>query len=582
MELSTSQHTKSLRMHDLAIFSIMAVLAGCGLIYEYLLSHYTGRVLGAIETVIFSMIGIMIVSMGIGAFASRHIKCAFTGFAWLEVMVALLGVSSVLIIGGVHAFVYTLPQLITETYGLPPDLAPSGGFITDLIALAGFMPYVIGFLLGLMIGMEIPLMARIRETVYGEHLKNNAGDIYGMDYIGAGAGAALWVIFMLAMEPTLSAALTATANIIVGLFFYFIFYDRIRWKELLLLAHVLVAIIVLTVGMNGAKWSADMEDVLYKDKVLYRINTQHQHVVITERIMNPASPTVLTLYINGRTQFSSNDEHMYHSMLTYPVLAASARHDTILIIGGGDGLALRDTLKWDPQEVVLIDLDQSIVDFFTRPYEVDGKVINQRLLALNEYSFSDPRVDVQFGDAYQKIDALLQAGRQFDSIIVDLPDPNHPDLNKLYTARFYNKLRHLLAGDGAIAIQSTSPYHAREAFISIGKTVEHAGFAHVQQYHHNVPSFGEWGWTIATKNGLPPRQRLARLSTLPVDDGWISKDNLLAAFAFSKNFFAERDAIKINRLGTGTVYEYYRKDWEIEQGIYHEPQAAHDDSLAGQ
>ncbi|NOZ54528.1 MAG: polyamine aminopropyltransferase [Gammaproteobacteria bacterium] len=563
-----NMRTKSLRLHDVAIFSIMAVLAGCGLIYEYLLSHYAGRVLGAIETVIFTMIGIMIVSMGLGAFAARYIKCAFTGFAWLEVGIALLGSTAIFAIAAIFAFAHTLPQVIAHTFGLPPDLVPQGGFIDSLLEFVKIIPYVFGFILGVMIGIEIPLIARVREKIYGEHLEHNFGDIYGMDYIGAGVGAALWVIFMLAMEPSLAAALTASANIIVGLLFYFLYHHQIKWKELLLLSHILVASVIITVGMYGTTWSEIMEDTLYKDNIAYRIDTQYQRVVITERLMDPAKPTVLTLYINGRIQFSSSDEHIYHAMLTYPALAASARHDSVLIIGGGDGLALRDVLRWQPQQVTLVDLDKTLVDFFTRSTTGESQEVNVRLVELNQESFSDPRVTLLFGDAYNKVDELLQAGQMFDTIIIDLPDPNHPDLNKLYSARFYAKLKQLLAGDGAIVTQSTSPYHAKDAFLSIGVTLQHAGFTHVEQYHHNVPSFGEWGWTIATKLGRSPRQRLAALQALPLDDSWTTKGKLLAAFEFDQHFFKDRDTIRVNRLGSGIAYQYYRQNWETEQGIY--------------
>ncbi|NOX43813.1 MAG: polyamine aminopropyltransferase [Gammaproteobacteria bacterium] len=559
---------KSLRLQDITIFFILAVLAGCGLVYQYLLSHYAGRVLGAIETVIYTMIGIMIVSMGLGAFAARYIKCAYTGFAWLELGIALLGSSAILAIAAIFAFTHTLPQLIAFTFGLPPDLTPQGGVIQSLMEFAAVVPYIFGFILGVMIGIEIPLIARVRQSIYGEHLEHNLGDIYGIDYIGAGVGAALWVIFMLAMEPSLAAALTASANIGVGLIFYFLYRQRIKWNELLLLGHILVASIIVTVGMYGAQWDAIMEDTLYKDKVAYHINTHYQRIVITERTMDPAKPSVLTLYLNGRTQFSSNDEHIYHSMLTYPALAASARQDSILIIGGGDGLALRDVLRWQPKQVTLIDLDKAIVDFFSQSKALEGDEVNTRLLELNQKSFSDPRVTLLFGDAYNKVDELLQAEQIFDTIIIDLPDPNHPDLNKLYSARFYAKLKQLLAGDGAMAIQSTSPYHAKDAFLSVGVTMQHAGFEHVEQYHHNVPSFGEWGWTIATKLGRSPRQRLAALQALPLDDGWMTKGKLMAAFEFSQHFFKDRDKIRVNRVGSGVAYQYYRKNWEIQQGIY--------------
>jgi len=550
----------------------MAVLAGCGLVYEYLLSHYAGRVLGAVETAIFAMIGIMIVAMGVGALAARWIRCPFSGFAWLEVAIALLGSSAVLIVAATISFTNLLPQVIANVYGLPPDLVPQGGWISHVNALANISPYVIGFILGFLIGAEIPLIARVRESLYGEHLKHNTGAIYGMDYIGAGVGAALWVLFMLAMDPFLAAVLVASFNVAAGLLFYFLYRQRIRFGKTLLASHGAVILVIIMIGTYGADWDATMEDMLYQDKVVYRMNTKYQHITITERIMDPAKPAVLTFYINGRTQFASNDERIYHSMLVYPAMAASARHDNVLIIGGGDGLALRDVLRWNPKQVLLLDLDQQVVDFFSRPLERNGRVVNGALLALNQHAFSDPRVETRFGDAYLSVDALLRNQRSFDTIIVDLPDPSHPDLNNLYSARFYAKLMHLLAGDGAITIQSTSPYHAKNAFLSIGKTVKHAGYLHVEQYHHNVPSFGEWGWTIAVKNGKPARQRLQELSELPIDDGWTAQGVMLAAFEFGKHYFDDIDQVEINRVGSNVLYRYHQNDWQKEQGIYQVPQ----------
>ncbi|MCK5191365.1 MAG: hypothetical protein KAR12_15075, partial [Methylococcales bacterium] len=170
-------------------------------------------------------------------------------------------------------------------------------------------------------------------------------------------------------------------------------------------------------------------------------------------------------------------------MLTYPALAASARHDKILIIGGGDGLAVRDVLRWNPQQVTLLDLDSGLIELFKTPIIEKGKVVNQRLIAANHDAFNDKRVHTIFGDAFISIDALIREQQMFDTVIIDLPDPSHPDLNKLYSTRFYHKVFNVLAGDGAMVVQSTSPYHAKDTFISIGKTIKHADFKHVQQYH---------------------------------------------------------------------------------------------------
>jgi len=553
---------------DWAVLTILAIGAGCGLVYEYLLSHYAGRILGAVEQAIFGIISVMMIFMGVGSFLARKISNPFAGFAWLELCLAFIGASSILFIGAAFSLAALLPKILMDTFSLPPDLIPMGGLIESIDSFARWVPYLVGALLGTLIGMEIPLIGEIRSEIYADNLKNNPGSIYGIDYIGAGIGALLWVFFMLSLEVSFAGALTASVNLLIGAIFFYLFKDKIPSASYLLLGHVVVALWVLQVFSYGSDWSAKMEDMLYRDKVVYHVNTQYQHLVITERIADPAKPSLLTFFINGRTQFASNDEHIYHSMLTYPALAASARHDKVLIIGGGDGLALRDVLRWNPKEVTLLDLDSDLVELFKTPKMEQGIVLNQRLIAANKGAFNDSRVQTIFGDAFVSINQLIRDNQLFDTVIIDLPDPSHPDLNKLYSARFYNKVFNVLTGDGAMVVQSTSPYHAKNTFISIGKTIKYAGFKHVEQYHHNVPTFGEWGFSIATKNGLSAKQRLQQLTTWSVDDGWTTKGLLLAAFEFGKNFYQQTDAIKVNRLGSMVAYQYHHSDWQKEMGIY--------------
>jgi len=548
--------------------AVTGVLAGCGLVYEYLLAHAAGRVLGAVEAVIFTMIGVMIVAMGVGAFLARTVREPFTGFAWLEAILAALGGLSVLALGGIGALIVVLPRTLADTFGLPPDLVPRGGLIATLERISEIAPYVLGAVLGILVGMEIPLLARVRQEVHRRHLAHNTGTIYGADYIGAGIGAALWVGFMMAMEPARAAVLTAAVNLVMGLVFVVLFRHWIRRVWLVVALHGAVAATLLVLGAHATDWARSMEDLLYSDRVVLSTTTEYQRLTVTERVIDPARPPVVSFHINGRLQFASSDEHIYHAMLTYPALAASARRESVLVIGGGDGLAVRDILRWNPSEVLVLDLDPGVVELFSTPKVVDGRVVNRALLELNQFAFRDPRVRVRFGDAFLTVDALIAAGKTFDTIVVDLPDPSHPDLNRLYTLRFYTKLRQLLAGDGAMAVQSTSPYHAREAFMSIGKTVAAAGFGAVEQYHQNVPSFGEWGFTIAVARGRPASRRIAALKALPVDDGWTTREVLLAAFVFAKGQFDGLREIEVNRLGNAATYRYYQRNWESEQGLF--------------
>ncbi len=548
----------------------MAVLAGCGLIYEYLLSHYAGRVLGSVESAIYAMIGTMIVAMGIGAFLARWFKDAFTAFAWLESIIALVGMGCILAIASVIAVSYSLPHLFSSIFNLPADTVLDGYVFEKLQEWSRFLPYVFGLLLGLLIGMEIPLIARIRQQVYGRFLENNAGTIYGADYIGAGVGAAIWVSIMLAMPIMQAAAWTALFNIIAGLIFLWRYHQHVRFAKVLLMCHVLLLVFFAFVLVLGTSWMKNLSNVLYKDKVIYSQATKYQHLVLTERLSRNQPTAITDLYLNGRLQFSSVDEQIYHSMLVYPAMLASNRHDRVLIIGGGDGLALRDVLKWPVKHVTLVDLDGQLLNLFGNDVgDYDApETIRKRLIELNNHSMSDPRAQIRIADAFLEVEAMLAKGERFDTILIDLPDPNHPDLNKLYSDYFYNHVRQLLAPDGAMAVQSTSPYHAKKAFLSIAKTVRAAGFNYVEQYQQNIPSFGQWGWTIATTTGKPASSRIRETDKLPVPSRWVSKEYLLASFVFPNHYFEQVNTIEVNRLGSGTLYDYYRQAWQVETELY--------------
>lgn len=572
---------RTLWFQDALLISVMVILAGCGLIYEYLLSHYAGRILGSVESAIYAMIGTMIVAMGLGAFLARWFKDAFTAFAWLEAIIALIGMSCILMISGMIALSYTLPQLIADSFNLSfggnlPNNLLADGYATQLIQkIAKFMPYIFGLILGIFIGMEIPLIARVREQVYGRYLKNNAGTIYGADYIGAGAGAAIWVTIMLSLPIMEAAAWTALFNILAGLAFWWRYHSQIRWAKLLLACHLLLVALFALILAFGTGWLTQLSSVLYKDKVIYSHSTKYQHLVVTERLLKNRAEPVTDLFINGHLQFSSVDEELYHDFLVYPAMMASNRTDKVLIIGGGDGLALRNILRWPVKSVTLVDLDAQLLALFGANAQGNQKsdypapeFIKQRMKKLNQNAFQDPRVDVRATDAFLEVENLLDSGAQFDTIIIDLPDPNHPDLNKLYSDYFYNQVRQLLAADGAMAIQSTSPYHAKNAFLSVAKTVKQAGFAHVEQYQQNIPSFGQWGWTIATKMGRSASERIKQVAALQIESDWLSKQYMLAAFVFPANFFADVGEVKVNYLGSGVLYEYNRAAWQVEAELY--------------
>jgi spermidine synthase len=540
------------------------VLAGCGLIYEYIFSHYAGRVLGSLETVLFSIIGIMIVSMGIGSFLAARIKDAFVAVSILESLIAITAIAGIYIISGTYSLAFELPKIIADTYQLSQTNPPRGYLVHYAENILEGSAYIMAAIIGVLIGMEIPLVARIRQSFHQQHLEHNTGTVYGVDYIGAGLGAFLWVIVMIKQEISTSIAIVASINIVAGYGFIMVFSRYIKRLKLVITVQVVSTFIVYFGASNIGEWQSALEQSLYAKPIVVSKNTDHQRLVITEGRQPYTGEVTYDLYLNGQIQFSQQDEHIYHSLLVYPPMLLVNNPKNVLIIGGGDGLALRDVLKFPVDKVTLVDFDKGLVSYFK---EV-GVVESDTFLALNEYAFSDPRVQLVIDDAFSTVHKLMAAGKLFDAIIIDLPDPSHPDLNKLYSKQFFKAIKNILNSEGAFSIQSTSPYYAKPAFLSIKKTIEAAGFETVEQYQQNVPSFGQWGWSVATKKPTAILDRFEEIDMFPVPNKWLTPKLMRASFEFPKDFYSGNENIKINEIGSGIIYQYYQEAW-VEQTRYY-------------
>ncbi len=546
-----------LRLQDGTVLGVMVVLAAACIVYEYLLSHYAGRVLGLMEHAIFAMIGVMIVSMGLGSLAARRIVNPNLGFLVVELSLAVLGALGILAIAGAFALVEVFPQVLAEAFRLPPDAVPQGGAVESLRQAVGAVPYAIGALVGFLIGMEIPLIARVREAIHRRHLSHNTGTVYGVDYLGAGLGAAIFITVLLALPPERVGLGVAGVNLLAGAVFLALRWRDVPARRVLAAAHGAIVVVLIALAPRIGDWHGTLEDTLYRDRVVFKTDTDFQRITVTRR-EGASRQASLSLYLNGRLQFCACDEAIYHAMLVAPPLLAAARTDHILLVGGGDGLALRNILRWQPETVTVLELDRRMVDVFSG---TAGGRVGAELARLNANSFADPRVSVTFGDAFNTSLALMAEGRRFDAIVVDLPDPNHPDLNKLYSVAFYRTLRRLVTGDGTLAIQSTSPFHARDAFLTVGRTLEAAGFPRVARYRANVPSFGEWGWTLAAPAGRPLQHRIAESPRAIPGESWANRALIAGAFAFPTGFLERAETLEPNTISGNRMYRLHREAW---------------------
>lgn len=536
-----------------------------GLVNEYVLATITTYILGNSIEQFSIVIALMMLMMGISGLVQNKISDdnLILKFMGVEVIMAILGGFAPLAIYAAYA---TLD--------------------THFLLVHYFFVLAIGFL----IGFEIPIVMRIIEQNKVK-LKTNLTIVYAMDYIGAFVGAMIWVKYLLK-----NFSLTEVSFIVAGFNFivaaitivYFMRTGVIKPKYRAS-AVLLSTMVLLYVGFaNSLSLTDVLEQKFYEDPITHKETTRYQHIVITENKTNGD----VRLYINGNTQFSSLDEDRYHELLVHPVMSLPESATSILVLGGGDGLALREILKYKTVEsVTLVDLDPDMVRLATT---------NPYLRELNKDSFRDARIvtseaggitelgvkglymqtDESASDINKRewvasirvinLDADLYlnkaADKKWDIVIIDLPDPSSVELAKLYSKQFYRKLKRSLAEDAYVAIQSTSPYHAKSAFLTIGKTLESAGF-NILPYRQNIPSFGDWGFHLAWKHKTSVsnvKEALYKVDSFPVDTRFITPELMLASTAFGQGELVSGKECVNTIMNPCLVTQYLDYSWQIE------------------
>jgi spermidine synthase len=491
-----------------AIYATVVVVATAGLVYELVAAAAASYLLGDSLTQFSTVIGAYLFAMGIGSFLSRYLHRGLAArFVQIELAVGL--------VGGWTA------TLLFLAFG------HTAHFRVVLYGLVG--------LVGLLVGLEIPLLLRLlRDRLAFREL---VAQVLSLDYIGALAAS---LLFPLLLVPHLglirTSLLVGLANAATGLWSTWIFRRELAAPGYLRALGV-AAVLCLAGGTLAADRITDWsEDRLYADDIILARTSPYQRIVLTR------AGDDLRLFLNGHLQFSSRDEYRYHEALVHPALAAHPRPRHVLVLGGGDGLAVREVLRHDAVErVTLVDLDPEMTRLFAD---------NPLLTAVNARALTDPRVRVVNADAFVW---LAEARDLFDVVIADFPDPHNFSLGKLYSRTFYRVLRSRLAPGGLLAQQATSPMFARRAFWCIVATARSAGLD-VRPYHAYVPSFGEWGFVLAgAGEWAPPRAYPPGLRFLTVEA-------TPALFAFPPDMAAV--PVEINRLDNQALVHYYGGDWQ--------------------
>jgi spermidine synthase len=441
--------------------------AACGLVYELALVAQGSYLLGDSITQASVVLATMVFAMGIGSLAAKPLqRRALAGFVVVEAVLALVGGLSVL---GLHAAFTWL------------DL-----YWPALIAIS--------LLVGLLIGAEIPLLMTLLQRIRRQDAGSATADLFAADYVGALVGGLAFPFLLLPLlGQTRGALVVGMVNAVAGACVVLILFARSvsRRRRLAVAGGTLVVLTVLGVAFASSDaFLRYSRDVLYDDPVVHAETTAYQEIVLTESAPLDEGPTDTRLFLNGDLQFSSVDEYRYHEALVHPVLAG--RRERVLVLGGGDGLALREVLRYpDVREVVEVELDPAVLRLARE---------DPRLTELNEHSLDDPRVRVVPADAFAW---LRETTERFDAIVVDMPDPDSTATAKLYSEEFYLLARRALAPGARMVVQAGSPYFAPRTYDCVLASVRAAGLG-VTPYHVYVPSFGDWGFLLAREGSPPP------------------------------------------------------------------------------
>jgi spermidine synthase len=494
----------------IVLFVSVFLIAACGLVYELIAGTLASYLLGDSIFQFSTVIGCYLFAMGIGSGMSRFIARGLVArFVSIELMVGLLG--------GFSSSIMFLAFAYTQAFRL---------------AL-----YSVVITIGVLVGLEIPLLMRILRDRF--HFKDVVAHVLTFDYLGALGASLLFPIWLVPKMGLVRAALVfGIVNAAVALWSTYIFKDQIGATGALRAACAVV-LVMLGAGMAGAdRISAAADNNLYSDEVIFSRATPYQRIVLTRWKDD------VRLFLSGHLQFSSRDEYRYHEALVHPGLSAVPSARRVLVLGGGDGLAVRELLRYPGIEsITLVDLDPEMTRLFsTHPY----------LKQLNGGALLSPKVHVINADAFP----WLEEHRDFyDFIVVDFPDPTNYSLGKLYTTAFYRLMGHHLARNGLAVIQSTSPLFARQSYWCIAETLRQAGLR-AYPYHVYVPSFGEWGYMIASPSNDVPYEPP---TTLPAGLRFLTVAGLPQLFDFPTDM--RPVPVEANRLNDQVLVRYYDREW---------------------
>ncbi|MEU0740675.1 polyamine aminopropyltransferase [Streptomyces sp. NPDC006134] len=420
------------------------VCAACGLVYELELLATAAYLTGDSVTQTSVVLSVMVFAMGVGSLAAKRLRrYAAAGFGAVETLLALVGGSSAMALYA--AFAWT---------------GDRGGVAADgprcLLA-------VFSLVIGLLIGAEVPLLMELIQRVRRQDAGGAVADLFAADYVGALAGGLAFPFLLLPFFGQLTGALlTGAVNTVVGTALVLGLFRRDlsrRARRLLPAAGAAVLAVLAVTAVLADDFERAARHAVYGADVRVALRTGVQEVVLT----GSADGRTLELFLDGRLRTSGRDERRHHEALVHP--AMTGPHARVLILGGGDGLAAREVLRYpDVRRVDVVERDPEVARLARR---------DPALSALNEHAYGDPRLRLTTGDVFERLRRAEQAA--YDVVISDLPDPGVTAATRLYSQEFYGLARRALAPGGRLVVHAGSTVSRPRVFWTVEATLRAAG-----------------------------------------------------------------------------------------------------------
>ncbi|WP_433857117.1 polyamine aminopropyltransferase [Streptomyces kronopolitis] len=442
----------------LLVLGIVFVCAACGLVYELELVAMATYLVGDSVTQASVVLSVMVFAMGVGALLAKRLRCrAAVGFGAVEAGLALVGGASAMALYAGFAW-----------------------FGQSRSALVGF-----SLAIGILIGAEVPLLMTLIQRVRRQDAGGAVADLFAADYVGALVGGLAFPFLLLPSFGQLTGALlTGVVNAVAGAVLVLWLFRRdltVRARWALLGVNALVLALLAAGMVLATPFERAARQAVYGSSARVAVQTGIQEVVMTGGTGGGAGVGrgrkgfggPLALYLDGRLRVSSETEFRYHEALVHPAMAGGP-HRRVLVLGGGDGLAVREILRYrSVRSVTVVELDPGVLRLARN---------DPGLSRLNRHSLADPRVRVVTEDAFDWLRQQGMSARRrapYDVIVSDLPDPGIAASTKLYSQEFYGLATRVLAGDGRLVVHAGPPVERARLYWTVDATLRSVGLATV-------------------------------------------------------------------------------------------------------